>query len=186
VRECTQLIYPTVAAIPITMLWKVRISTRRKLGLGLFLSVTVLTMIFAIARVSTISSSWYRQDMTWLYLWSNLECNAGNFPQKPLMLRLLTGMQRLSSPLLGLSAPYSHLGIPSRGLQNQSMHLILLEAQLRELNSIPLHRLWVLPRAKHPTHPMGPMNSLFLEIFSRNLRLDQVYRRSDRVTRAWR
>jgi hypothetical protein len=186
VREFTQLIYPTVAVIPITMLWKVRISTRRKLGLGLFLSVTVLTIIFAIARVSTISSSWYRQDMTWLYLWSNLECNAGNFPQKPLILRLLTGMQRLSSLLLGLSAPYSHLGIPSRGLRSQSMHLVLLEAQLRESNSILLHRLWVLPRAKHPTYPIGPMTFLILEVFSRNHRLDQAYRQSDRATRAWR
>jgi hypothetical protein len=146
----------------------------------------VLTIIFAIARVSTISSSWYRQDMTWLYLWSNLECNAGNFPQKSLILRLLTGMQRSSSLLLGLSAPYSHLGIPSRGLRSQSMHLVLLEAQLRESNSIPLHRLWVLPRAKHPTYPIGPMSFLILEVFSRNHRLDQAYRRSDRVTRAWR
>jgi hypothetical protein len=68
---------PKVTAIPITMLWKVRISMRRKLALGLVFSATVVTMIFAIARVSSISSSWYRQDMTWLYIWSNLECNAG-------------------------------------------------------------------------------------------------------------
>lgn len=59
------------------MLWKVRISTRRKLALGGVFSVTVFTIIFAITRVSLIASKSWREDMTWLYNWSNIEGYAG-------------------------------------------------------------------------------------------------------------
>lgn len=65
-----------ITAIPITMLWKIRISPKRKFVLGLVFSATIVTMVFAIARVSLLSTKSYRQDMTWLYFWSNIESYA--------------------------------------------------------------------------------------------------------------
>jgi hypothetical protein len=59
------------------MLWKVRLSTQRKLALGGVFSVTVFTIVFAITRVSLIASKSWREDMTWLYNWSNIEGYAG-------------------------------------------------------------------------------------------------------------
>lgn len=59
------------------MLWKVRISPRRKIALGAVFSVTVFTIVFAIARVSLMNSHTWHEDMTWLYNWSNVETYAG-------------------------------------------------------------------------------------------------------------
>lgn len=67
----------SVTSIPITMLWKIRISMKRKAALGLVFCVTIVTMVFAIVRVSLLSTKSYRQDMTWLYFWSNIESYAG-------------------------------------------------------------------------------------------------------------
>ncbi|KAF2122174.1 hypothetical protein BDV96DRAFT_640238 [Lophiotrema nucula] len=64
-----------ITCIPITMLWKVRISTRRKLALGAVFCVTIITVTVAIIRVSVLSESG-TSDMTWLYGWSNVEAGA--------------------------------------------------------------------------------------------------------------
>lgn len=63
------------------MLWKVRISTRRKLALGGVFCVTVITVIFAIVRVAVVATSASgTADMSWLYAWSNIEAGAGTAP----------------------------------------------------------------------------------------------------------
>lgn len=59
------------------MLWRVRISWRKKLALiGLF-SLTVIVVVFSIVRVAVVTThktqadiTW---DITWLYMWSSIE-----------------------------------------------------------------------------------------------------------------
>ncbi|KAF2136435.1 uncharacterized protein K452DRAFT_279988 [Aplosporella prunicola CBS 121167] len=62
-----------ITSIPISMLWKVRVSGRRKAGLAAVFCVTIITMVFAIVRVAVISSLTVQPDMSWLYMWSNIE-----------------------------------------------------------------------------------------------------------------
>ncbi|KAF2090211.1 hypothetical protein K490DRAFT_71845 [Saccharata proteae CBS 121410] len=60
-------------SIPMSMLWKVRISMRRKLALAGIFSLTAITIAFSIIRVAVISSLTEQPDMSWLYMWSNIE-----------------------------------------------------------------------------------------------------------------
>jgi hypothetical protein len=62
---------------PFAVLRKVRISTRRRLALGGVFCVTIVTIVFAIVRIVLITSKSWQLDMTWLYIWSNIECYAG-------------------------------------------------------------------------------------------------------------
>ena len=55
------------------MLWKVRLSIRKKLALGGIFSITVIIMVFAIIRVVVITSHTEQPDQSWLYLWSSIE-----------------------------------------------------------------------------------------------------------------
>ena len=62
-----------VISIPVLMLWNVRISLRLKsILIGIF-SVTVVVMITAIIRVTTVTSVNEEPDYSWLYFWSNIE-----------------------------------------------------------------------------------------------------------------
>lgn len=62
-----------VISIPVLMLWHVRISIRLKsILIGLF-SVTVVVMITAIIRVTTVTSVNEEPDYSWLYVWNNIE-----------------------------------------------------------------------------------------------------------------
>lgn len=59
--------------VPVNLLWKVRLSIRKKLALGGIFSVTVIIMVFAIVRVIVISSYSPQPDQSWLYMWSSVE-----------------------------------------------------------------------------------------------------------------
>jgi len=61
-----------IISIPILLLWNVRISTRKRIGLfGLF-SLTITTMIFSIIRVTLVSTG-TQANVSWLYTWGNVE-----------------------------------------------------------------------------------------------------------------
>jgi hypothetical protein len=64
-------------SIPLSVLWKVRISLSRKLALAAVFSLVVITIVFAIVRVAIVSSKSFRPDPSWLYLWSNIETTVG-------------------------------------------------------------------------------------------------------------
>ncbi|KAF2688990.1 hypothetical protein K458DRAFT_331710 [Lentithecium fluviatile CBS 122367] len=103
-----------ITSIPITMLWKVRISLKRKLALGVVFSVTVFTMVFAIARVGLLSTKSYRQDMTWLYFWSNIEGYAALIVSSLGSFRTLFRSQDSDSkPSRPADAPYT-IGSPQK------------------------------------------------------------------------
>lgn len=72
VLKCRKLTLNEVLAIPICLLWRVRIKTSQKLGLALFLCLSVCMILMAITRVSGIH---YRGkfDNTWIFLWLQVE-----------------------------------------------------------------------------------------------------------------
>jgi hypothetical protein len=69
----------TVITIPILMLWNVRISWAKKLALVGIFSLTVIVIILAIVRVAVVTSHHTQVDISWLYLWSNIEMAVGTF-----------------------------------------------------------------------------------------------------------
>lgn len=73
----------TVISIPVLILWHVQIPLRRKLILFAIFSVTVVVMIVSILRVALLNSEAQNADISWLYLWSNIEmatCMWSRFP----------------------------------------------------------------------------------------------------------
>lgn len=61
-----------VLIIPVSLLWRVQIKSRQKLGLGVFLCLGVCMIIVAIIRNFELH---YRGsfDNTWIFLWQQVE-----------------------------------------------------------------------------------------------------------------
>lgn len=68
------------------MLWHVRIPLRQKLILIGIFSVTVVVMITAIIRVGIVNSIDENAEISWLYLWSNIEMATCMCPHHPVPL----------------------------------------------------------------------------------------------------
>jgi hypothetical protein len=71
-------------SMPISILWNVRISLRRKFLLGGLFSLVVITMLVAIVRVTVVSrkgalSNRNQVEVTWLYLWHFIESSVGTY-----------------------------------------------------------------------------------------------------------
>ncbi|KAI9794619.1 MAG: hypothetical protein M1816_004506 [Peltula sp. TS41687] len=71
-----------MVAIPIRLLWKVRMKRKQKFGLGAFLCLSVLMVITAIVRVSALRTrvvilglSMDAIDMTWKHFWQQAEAS---------------------------------------------------------------------------------------------------------------
>ncbi|KAF2851332.1 hypothetical protein T440DRAFT_517339 [Plenodomus tracheiphilus IPT5] len=62
-----------IITYPIIMLWHVRVPLKKKLALMSLFSLTVIVMGTVIARVSVIPTTDSQADVSWLYLWYNLE-----------------------------------------------------------------------------------------------------------------
>ncbi|KAF7929754.1 hypothetical protein EAE99_004658 [Botrytis elliptica] len=62
-----------ILAIPISMLWTVRLSRKRKLALAGIFSLVIITIIFSIVRQSVVSSYSHQFEESWLYTWSLVE-----------------------------------------------------------------------------------------------------------------
>lgn len=58
------------------MLWNVRIPLRQKLILIGIFSVTIVVIIVAIIRVTIVNDGNGNIDVSWVYLWSNVEVSA--------------------------------------------------------------------------------------------------------------
>lgn len=63
----------TVITIPILMLCNVRISWKKKFALMGIFSLTVIVIVFSIVRVVLIYSENRTADVSWLYMWYNIE-----------------------------------------------------------------------------------------------------------------
>jgi hypothetical protein len=72
-------------ALPISVVWSVRVGLGRKILLGGIFSLVVITMTFAIVRVTVVSEGYtttqqggrQQAEITWLYFWSFIEFAVG-------------------------------------------------------------------------------------------------------------
>jgi len=62
-----------ILSIPIMMLWKVRIPLKKKLALFAIFSAIIVVVVVSIIRVTIVNSVDTNVDISWLYLWSNIE-----------------------------------------------------------------------------------------------------------------
>ena len=71
-QQIQNLTKPPVLAIPLNILWRVKMQTQQKLGLAAFLCLQVLMIIIAVIRISGFI---YRHafDEGWVYLWQQIE-----------------------------------------------------------------------------------------------------------------
>lgn len=61
-----------IVAIPICLLWSVRIKSRQKLIIGIFLSLNLFMTFTAAVRVSGLNDQG-KFDLIWLYVWQHIE-----------------------------------------------------------------------------------------------------------------
>ena len=68
-------------AIPLRVLWNLRISLVEKFSVGVVFVVGIITMVFAIVRVVSLNSSVNggQVSTTWLILWAGIEGAVGMF-----------------------------------------------------------------------------------------------------------
>lgn len=64
-----------IASIPIALLWRVRISLRQKIGLGITLCLSLVMAIVAVVRISGIRLETGDADIVWVTFWQQNECN---------------------------------------------------------------------------------------------------------------
>ena len=69
------LIFVTIVMVlPISMLWGVQMSFRRKAALIGIFSLAMITTVFAVIRITIVSTFTKQQpEPSWLYLWSSVE-----------------------------------------------------------------------------------------------------------------
>ena len=114
------LIEWTVMAIPISMLWSVQMSLRKKAALVGIFSLAIITCVFAIVRVIVISTVTHDSHTAWSAIWNqakwiSVEQCVG---KRPLFITsnlaiawrhwLDARLQPSSLPAWHLSGPYSH------------------------------------------------------------------------------
>lgn len=82
------------------MLWNVHIPWKQKLGLFSIFSLTVIAIIFSIVRVTVVGTSpglhtTSQADISWLYMWSNIEMVVGMCAMyKPMQVRFAPSLTR--------------------------------------------------------------------------------------------
>ena len=62
-----------VLTIPVRLLWRVRIKPSQKLGLGVFLCLSIGMILMAITRLSGVHSYRGSFDEIWILLWQQIE-----------------------------------------------------------------------------------------------------------------
>ncbi len=67
-----QLMLGKVLIIPVSLLWRVQIKPRQKIGLAAFLCLSVCMIIIAIIRVAGLHYQG-KFDNTWIFLWQHVE-----------------------------------------------------------------------------------------------------------------
>ncbi|KAI9833649.1 MAG: hypothetical protein M1826_006739 [Phylliscum demangeonii] len=62
-----------IVAIPICLLWKVRVRARQKAVVGFFLCLSIVMMLTALVRVSGLSTAAGTIDVAWILFWQQFE-----------------------------------------------------------------------------------------------------------------
>lgn len=76
------LTFCVVMAVPLRVLWNLKISRIEKISIGLVFAVGLITMATAIIRSVSLnsSSSTGQVSTTWLMLWAGIEGAVGTYP----------------------------------------------------------------------------------------------------------
>ena len=74
------------------MLWNVRVSLRKKMALMSLFSLTVIVMGASITRVSVVPTKNKQADVSWLYLWHNIEMSVSMYCSANLLTRPCTDL----------------------------------------------------------------------------------------------
>lgn len=68
-------------ALPISILWRIRVGLGRKVVLAGLFSLVAITIVFAIVRVTVVSRGYttthHQAEISWLYFWSFMEFSIG-------------------------------------------------------------------------------------------------------------
>lgn len=62
-----------VLSFPVIILWRVRVNTRQKAGIGLWLCLSVVMVVIAIVRMSGIMLATGDVDIVWVAFWQQQE-----------------------------------------------------------------------------------------------------------------
>ena len=123
-------------AIPISMLWRVQMSLSKNVALVSIFSLAVITCVFAIVRVTVISTLNRQPDTSWSYLWSSVEQCIGMKLLLPFQFRQLYETNDLTLPTAIIVASLgsfrtlftqqaSQRKQPKRNVISDSKHLFL-------------------------------------------------------------
>lgn len=66
-------------ALPLRLLWDLRVNKKQKLALTIIFSLGCIIIVFAIVRVVQIRASTNHVDPVWLALWSVIEASVGEW-----------------------------------------------------------------------------------------------------------
>lgn len=72
-----------VIALPVSILWRVRVSPRQKIGLIILFSVTMITIASSLVRMAVSISRKLVMDMAWFVIWGGLEIYIGSLTLEP-------------------------------------------------------------------------------------------------------
>jgi hypothetical protein len=61
------------------MLWNVRVPLKKKLALMSLFSLTIIVMGISITRVSVTPTRHTQADVSWLYMWYNMEMSVSKY-----------------------------------------------------------------------------------------------------------
>lgn len=92
-----------IVSFPITLLWKVRINMHQKLGLALFLCLSLVMVIVAIVRIAGINLRGGNVDIVWLAFWMQQECSIAVIMVASSAFRSLLVVNTVESPSPGYS-----------------------------------------------------------------------------------
>jgi hypothetical protein len=125
-------------AIPLRVLWSLRISLVEKLSVGVVFIVGIITMVFAIVRVVSLNSSVNggQVSTTWLILWAGIEGCVGmcdtqlpcNCSRRPLLLKV--DFQRYG-------VPYTNVIIQTAIVVPPSLSSFAVESKPPVSNTVP-------------------------------------------------
>ena len=84
---------PSVVAIPLTVLWRVKIRLQQKLILGIFLCLSIVIVIVAIVQISGEISANHQIDLQWELFWQQIEASISIIVVSITSFRTLLGMR---------------------------------------------------------------------------------------------
>lgn len=78
-------------ALPLRLLWGLRVTCQQKIALGTIFSLGLIIVVFAIVRVVETSATLKHVNPMWLALWSIVEASVGKMLLHTLLRKICDG-----------------------------------------------------------------------------------------------